>query len=101
MAGGAAQQVIRTGAGTRFVIYAILAVFCLYYLLPLYVMVTNSLKPLAEIQAGGMMALPGDWTWAPWASAWSTAQIGVQPTGLSPYFLNSCLLYTSPSPRDS
>ncbi len=92
MAGGAAQQVIRTGAGTRFVIYAVLAVFCLYYLLPLYVMVTNSLKPLAEIQAGGMMALPGDWTVAPWASAWSTAQIGVEPTGLSPYFLNSILM---------
>jgi glucose/mannose transport system permease protein len=92
MAGGAATQVIRTGLGTRFVIYTVLVVFCLYYLLPLYVMLTNSLKPLSEIQAGGMMALPGDWTWAPWASAWSTAQIGVQPTGLSPYFLNSILM---------
>ena len=40
-------------------------------------MVVNSLKPLSEIQAGGMMALPGVWTFAPWASAWSTAQIGV------------------------
>ena len=41
-----APQVIRTGAGARFVIYAILAIFCLYYLLPLYVMAVNSLKPL-------------------------------------------------------
>lgn len=92
MAGGAATQVIRTGHGTRFLIYTFLAIFCLYYLLPLYVMLTNSLKPLSEIQAGGMMALPSDWTLAPWASAWSTAQIGVQPTGLSPYFLNSILM---------
>lgn len=69
-----------------------LLVFCLYYLLPLYVMVTNSLKPLSEIQAGGMMALPDAWTLAPWASAWSTAQIGVDPTGLRPYFLNSILM---------
>jgi glucose/mannose transport system permease protein len=29
---------------------------------------------------------------APWLSAWSTAQIGVQPTGLQPYFLNSILI---------
>ena len=73
----ASSQVIRTGAGARFVIYTILAIFCLYYLLPLYVMAVNSLKPLSEIQAGGMMSLPQEWTLAPWGSAWSTAQIGV------------------------
>ena len=28
----------------------------------------------------------------PWQSAWSTAQIGVQPTGLRPYFINSILM---------
>ncbi len=82
-------QVIRTGRGARFLIYCALAIFCVYYLLPLYVMVVNSLKPLSEIQAGGMMALPREWTVAPWASAWSTAQIGVAATGLRPYFLNS------------
>jgi glucose/mannose transport system permease protein len=38
------------------------------------------------------MALPMEWTLEPWATAWSTAQIGVQPTGLKPYFLNSFLL---------
>jgi len=89
-AGG--TQVVRTGRSTRFVIYTVLILFCLYYLLPLYVMVVNSLKPLAEIQAGGMMSLPRDWTLAPWASAWSTAQIGVAATGLRPYFLNSILM---------
>ncbi len=88
----AASQVIRTGAGARFVIYTILAIFCLYYLLPLYVMAVNSLKPLSEIQAGGMMSLPREWTLAPWASAWSTAQIGVEATGLRPFFLNSILM---------
>ena len=88
----ASAQVIRTGTGTRFVIYTILTLFCLYYLLPLYVMVVNSLKPLSEIQAGGMMSLPRDWTLAPWGSAWSTAQIGVAATGLRPFFLNSILM---------
>ena len=36
-----------------------------------------------------MMALPQDWSFEPWAKAWSTAQIGVEPTGLKPYFWNS------------
>ncbi|WP_421979946.1 carbohydrate ABC transporter permease [Roseibium sp.] len=76
----------------RFVLYALLAIFCIYYLLPLYVMVVNSLKPLSEITAGGMMALPQEWTVAPWLSAWSSAQVGVEATGLRPYFLNSIIM---------
>ncbi|MDA9912152.1 carbohydrate ABC transporter permease [Planktomarina temperata] len=93
MAGSSAsQQVIRTGGGARFAIYTILLIFCLYYLLPFYVMVVNSLKPLSEITSGGMMSLPKDWTTAPWASAWSTAQVGVEATGLKPYFINSILM---------
>jgi glucose/mannose transport system permease protein len=60
--------------------------------LPVYVMVVNSVKPLDEIRSGNLMALPIDWTIAPWLTAWSTAQIGVQPTGLRPYFVNSFLL---------
>jgi len=76
----------------RYVLYAILVVFCVYYLLPLYVMAVNSLKPLAEITAGGMMALPRVWTLEPWQSAWSTAQVGVEATGLRPYFINSIVM---------
>ena len=79
-------------AWARWLLYAILIVFCIYYLLPLYVMVTNSLKPLSEITAGGMMALPKEWTLDPWRSAWSTAQVGVEATGLRPYFINSFLM---------
>jgi glucose/mannose transport system permease protein len=55
-------------------------------------MLANSLKPLDEIRQGNMLALPQTWTIDPWLSAWSTAQIGVQPTGLKPYFLNSILM---------
>lgn len=80
---------VRTGKITRTFIYLVLLLFALFYLLPFYVMLTNSLKPLAEITSGNMMALPKEWTIAPWLSAWSTAQIGVEPTGLKPYFLNS------------
>ena len=73
----------------RGIIYLLILFFALFYLLPLYVMLSNSLKPLSEITGGGMMALPQQWTIEPWLSAWSTAQIGVEPTGLKPYFINS------------
>ena len=74
---------------SRIFIYLILIIFAIYYLLPLYVMLTNSLKPLEEIRSGGMLNLPSVWTLDPWRSAWSTAQIGVDPSGLKPYFWNS------------
>lgn len=80
---------IRTGRVARTMIYLVLLLFALFYLLPLYVMVVNSVKPLSEITGGGMMALPQEWTLEPWGKAWSTAQIGVEPTGLRPYFWNS------------
>ncbi|HEX9906572.1 MAG TPA: carbohydrate ABC transporter permease [Propylenella sp.] len=76
----------------RAVIYAALIIFAIYYLLPLFVMAVNSIKELSEIQRGNMLALPEAPTLDPWRSAWSTAQIGVQPTGLRPYFLNSILM---------
>lgn len=80
---------IRTGRVARTMIYLVLLLFALFYLLPLYVMMVNSVKPLSEITGGGMMSLPQVWTLEPWGKAWSTAQIGVEPTGLRPYFWNS------------
>ena len=75
---------IRTGRAVRVLIYLVLVLFALFYMLPLYVMVVNSVKPLNEITGGGMMNLPQVWTFEPWVKAWSSAQIGVEPTGLSP-----------------
>ena len=80
---------IRTGRAVRVLIYLVLVLFALFYMLPLYVMLVNSVKPLEEITGGGMMNLPEVFTLEPWAKAWSSAQIGVEPTGLSPYFWNS------------
>jgi glucose/mannose transport system permease protein len=70
----------------------VLILFAAYSLLPLYVMLVNSFKPLDEIRQGGMLNIPQTWTLDPWRSAWSTAQIGVQPTGLKPFFINSILM---------
>ena len=76
----------------RVALYAVLIALAFVFVLPVYVMIVNSLKPLDEIRTGNLMALPHEWTVAPWLSAWSTAQIGVQPTGLRPFFINSFLL---------
>ncbi|OZV62205.1 sugar ABC transporter permease [Brucella melitensis] len=86
------DNAIKSGKLTRALIYSALIFFAFYYLLPLYVMLVNSFKPLEEIRQGGMLNLPQQWTIEPWLSAWSTAQIGVQPTGLKPFFINSILM---------
>lgn len=70
-------------------IYLFLLLFALFYLLPLYVVLVNSAKPLSEIKGGGMMRLPDVWTGEPWRQAWSQTQVGVDATGLRPYFWNS------------
>lgn len=93
MSGGASQDVaIRGNTVTRIIIHVVLFLFAVYYLLPLWVMLVNSVKPLDEIRGGNMIATPQSWTFEPWLQAWSKAQIGVQATGLKPYFLNSIMM---------
>jgi glucose/mannose transport system permease protein len=76
----------------RGLLYLILLMTASAFILPIYVMIVNSLKPLEEIRSGNLMAIPLEWTIEPWRMAWSKAQIGVQATGLKPYFINSFLL---------
>ncbi len=76
----------------RWGLYAVLFLFALYYLLPLFVMVTTSLKSLEEIRTGSLVALPRDVTFDAWAKAWSGACTGIQCEGLRPYFWNSVLM---------
>lgn len=88
----AASGPARNFGAARLALYVVLVLFAVMYLAPVYVMVVNSLKPLDEIRSGNLLALPMDWTIEPWLTAWSTAQVGVQATGLKPYFINSFLL---------
>jgi len=89
MSVASSDTAIRTGRITRTFLYLVLLLFALFYMLPLYVMLINSVKPLGEITGGGMMSFPETWTLEPWRKAWNEAQIGVEPTGLAPYFWNS------------
>lgn len=76
----------------RWLLYGLLGLFALYYLLPLFVMVTTSLKSLEEIRTGSLVALPREVTFDAWKTAWSGACTGIQCEGLRPYFWNSVLL---------
>ncbi|WP_068085004.1 carbohydrate ABC transporter permease [Polycladidibacter stylochi] len=73
----------------RFLIYLTLAVFAIWYLAPLYVVVSTSFKDLAEIRGGALLSLPHEFNVSAWHKAWSQACIGVECTGLKPYFINS------------
>ncbi len=73
----------------RYVIYGALIVLALIYLLPLYVMVSTSLKSLDEIRGGDMLALPSSPSIAAWVKAWGEACIGVSCVGIKGYFWNS------------
>lgn len=73
----------------RIAIYVLLVFCALYYLAPLYVMVTTSLKSLDEIRSGNLLDIPLHPTTAAWAKAWGGACTGVQCEGLAPYFWNS------------
>jgi glucose/mannose transport system permease protein len=80
-------------AGSQFigrtVIYALLILFALYYLMPLFVMVTTSLKTLDDIRSGNLVALPRAISFDAWGKAWGAACTGVFCGGLKGNFMNS------------
>ena len=73
----------------RLALYAILLIFVLYYIAPLYVMLATSFKSLDEIRAGNLLSLPSSLNGAAWSKAWSSACTGVTCDGLQPFFMNS------------
>jgi glucose/mannose transport system permease protein len=73
----------------RTVIYTLLVLFALYYLMPLFVMITTSLKTLDDIRGGNLLALPREVSVEAWVKAWGTACTGVFCGGLKGNFMNS------------
>ncbi|MER9072938.1 carbohydrate ABC transporter permease [Mesorhizobium sp. M0904] len=80
---------IRARTVNRIVIYGLLALFALFYLMPLFVMLVTSFKTMDEIQNGNMLALPQAPTFAPWIRAWSEVCSGLTCVGMKGYFWNS------------
>ncbi len=90
LASAASNQITRLAL--RWLLYLLLVLFALYYLAPLFVMVTTSLKSLEEIKTGSLVSLPREVTFDAWGTAWSAACSGIKCEGLKPYFWNSIVM---------
>jgi glucose/mannose transport system permease protein len=80
----------------RIGIYVFLASAALFFLLPLYVMLVTSVKPMDEIRQGSIFALPLAATLEPWRQAWSEVCTGASCDGVRAGFWNSVAI-TVPS----
>ncbi len=74
---------------TRVLLWAMLLGLAGFFLAPLYVMVSTSLKSMDEIREGSLLALPMAPTFEAWLKAWSSACTGTDCSGLKPFFMNS------------
>ncbi|NLP62276.1 carbohydrate ABC transporter permease [Paraburkholderia sacchari] len=74
---------------SRVFVYAALILFALYFLFPLYVMLSTSFKTLDELHTGNMLTLPASPSFEPWVKAWAHACTGVRCDGMQPFFMNS------------
>jgi glucose/mannose transport system permease protein len=77
---------------SRIFVYAVLLVAALFFLAPLYVMLTTSLKDADQIRSGNLLSLPTSLNFSAWSKAWSSACTGVQCEGLKPFFMNSIMM---------
>ncbi|MBK1613216.1 sugar ABC transporter permease [Rubrivivax gelatinosus] len=76
----------------RALLWAVLLLFAAWFLTPLYVMLTTSLKDMAQVREGSLLSLPTSPSLEAWARAWSSACTGTDCGGLKPFFMNSVLM---------
>jgi glucose/mannose transport system permease protein len=82
----------KTTVPGRILLYALLTVFAIFFLAPLAVMVSTSLRPLAELTQGSIIGLPQNVTFDAWTKAWNQACIGTRCEGLQAFYMNSVLI---------
>lgn len=73
----------------RVAIYLALILATIFFLLPLYVMLTTALKTMAEIRGGSVLAPPASFDFSAFVRAWSMACTGSTCDGIRVGFLNS------------
>ena len=77
---------------SRIVIYGLLGLFAIVYIVPLCVVVFNSMRTLPEISKNGLIAFPMSFHLDGWPQAWSSFCIGGQCEGMQRYFWNSVMM---------
>jgi len=73
----------------KFIIYTLVTLFALIYVLPLFVVVTNSFRDLRDISLNGLIALPHSFSLDYWSQAWDKFCVGGTCEGIKPFFFNS------------
>jgi glucose/mannose transport system permease protein len=77
---------------SRVIIYALLTALALVFLVPLGVVVVNSLRSSQEIAATSMIGWPRHLTFANYSQAWNKFCMAEHCWGIEPYMLNSFTL---------
>jgi glucose/mannose transport system permease protein len=73
----------------RFAVYAFLTIFAFIYILPLFVVIANSFRPLPEIIQNGLIGFPHSLSFSAWGQAWSVYCVGGTCEGVRHNFFNS------------
>ena len=76
----------------RGLVYAAVWLAAAAYLIPLVVVVLNSLRSAEEIAQTSMIGWPQQWAWGNYATAWSKFCVNQTCAGIRPYMLNSALI---------
>jgi len=77
---------------TRIIVYALLIVLAIGFLVPLGVVIANSLRSNQEIAASSLIAWPAQLTFANYPQAWSKFCMAEHSWGIQPYMVNSLTL---------
>lgn len=85
----ASQKSVFSPQAARIGLYAFLIVSAAFFLLPLLLVIMNSLKPMEEIRQGNLLALPLNPNFDAWVTAWKSACTGLECDGVRPGLWNS------------
>jgi glucose/mannose transport system permease protein len=77
---------------SRILIYLAVSLIAAAYLVPLLVVVLNSLRTNQEIAQTSMIGWPKQWAWNNYLVAWSDFCVAQTCAGIRPYMLNSALI---------
>jgi len=87
-----AARASRRHLTSRVIIYGLLTIFSLIYVVPLFVVVINTMRTLPDIAQNGLIAIPRSFHFSAWNEAWSSFCIGGQCEGMQRYFWNSVMM---------
>jgi len=77
---------------SRAILYAVAILLAIGYLIPLVVVLLNSVRTAEEIAQTSMIGWPRDWAFHNYVAAWADYCIAQTCSGIRPYMLNSALV---------